>query len=244
MAKILQKDNPLNGNYSTSNIVKNNIVDIPLMIDPQNIEIKKDISNYKDRSFYDINCIIFWAPITDRVIPGIEQNRYFVNTIGQIYDTYRQGYLNPILHNKGYLQCHFYTPYNLDQRSTTRKIHRVVMMAFYYFPDCYKYEVNHIDGNKTNNNITNLEWATHSENTIHAINNGLKTIFGRSDLKVNLTDDDIDKILYLNSEGYTNLEIIDIFKNEGKIVGKVQISNLICGKNRLSYFNDLYNVRS
>lgn len=35
-------------------------------------------------------------------------------------------------------------------------------------------EVNHIDGNKLNNSINNLEWVSSSQNQIHAINNGLK----------------------------------------------------------------------
>jgi hypothetical protein len=65
-------------------------------------------------------------------------------------------------------------------------IHRLVAHAFCPRPDHLKdmsYDdlvVNHIDGNKINNNYTNLEWCTPSENTQHAIKNGLINIKGEN----------------------------------------------------------------
>ena len=53
-------------------------------------------------------------------------------------------------------------------------VHRLVADTF-YDGDHSGYEVNHIDGHKDNNFIGNLEWCTHSENTRHAIQNGLFT---------------------------------------------------------------------
>lgn len=60
-----------------------------------------------------------------------------------------------------------------DAGKTCKKyIHRLMAELFLCNPDNKK-QVNHIDGNKHNNDLSNLEWVTHQENAIHAVTKGL-----------------------------------------------------------------------
>ena len=73
---------------------------------------------------------------------------------------------------KGYLKVAFQT----DGRKTRRlfKVHRLIALAFLAKPSQDNFEVNHKDGDKTNNHIDNLEWSTPSENMQHAIKTNLQ----------------------------------------------------------------------
>ena len=76
----------------------------------------------------------------------------------------------PIICCSGYAKVN--TCKNNDQKQIS--IHRLVAEAFIPNPE-NKPCVNHIDGNKLNNHVDNLEWCTQKENVQHAIEHGLRT---------------------------------------------------------------------
>ena len=71
--------------------------------------------------------------------------------------------------NSGYLVA---TLSNEELKSAKRTIHRLVAKAFIENPEGLP-EVNHKDGNKLNNEASNLEWCSKRQNIRHAINTGL-----------------------------------------------------------------------
>lgn len=96
-----------------------------------------------------------------------------------------------------------------NNKSTAKTVHRLVALAFIPNPE-NKPCVNHIDGNKQNNNIENLEWVTYSENTIHSFQNGLQISLKGEDVATSkFTNDQVHEICKLMEEGLRNIEIIE-----------------------------------
>lgn len=73
---------------------------------------------------------------------------------------------------KGNKQTQGYLVVNLSKNNiaSTKRIHRLVAQAFIPNPE-NKSEINHIDENKTNNRVNNLEWSTAKENINHGTRN-------------------------------------------------------------------------
>ena len=76
--------------------------------------------------------------------------------------------LKPYANENGYCFVVLYQ----NTRQKRHKIHRLVAETFIPNPEKKKC-INHVDGNKKNNRVDNLEWCTHSENNKHAHDNGL-----------------------------------------------------------------------
>lgn len=93
---------------------------------------------------------------------------YIVTSNGKVYNIKTNLEKSPGKDTKGYLKVDLYR----SGRRRTFKIHRLVADAF--LPeDPKRIDINHIDGNKHNNKLSNLERVTRSENMIHAYRTGL-----------------------------------------------------------------------
>ena len=92
------------------------------------------------------------------------------------------------------------------------KLHRLIAQTFMPIDNYKDLEVNHIDFNRTNNKIENLEWVTHSENVHHSSkaghykNNSSGCKNGRS----TYTEEQVKYIRKLYDEGKTVMDIIKI----------------------------------
>lgn len=115
-----------------------------------------------------------------------------------------------------------------DRHSVTRKSHRLVAQAFIENPNNFP-DVNHIDGNKLNNNIENLEWVTVKQNIDHAVKLGLRNSKGVHNYGCILEEKQVLEIYKSNSScsvlskiyGVSKLAInrIKIGKTWGHITG-------------------------
>ena len=102
-----------------------------------------------------------------------------------------------------------------DEGSKTIEVHRLVAQAFIDNPNNFPI-INHIDGDRTNNCVSNLEWCTHEYNTQHAIDTGLMK--HRS-----LSEETVHTILSMMEEGYRNCDIRDITGISYDVIGKIRV---------------------
>lgn len=104
------------------------------------------------------------------IINGEENENYQISNLGRF-----KNYKGIIMENyKPHHSGYIYVRVNKEKYA----LHRLVAFAFLENTENKPF-VNHIDGNKTNNAVNNLEWCTIKENNQHAIDTGLKTFYKR-----------------------------------------------------------------
>lgn len=105
-----------------------------------------------------------WKKIIDNNIV----TNYSVSDLGEIRKDTNDYIMKPYIQN-GYA----HVTLQINKKSKRFNIHRLVAIAFIPNPENKPY-VNHIDGDKTNNCVKNLEWVTAAENAQHAVRTGLR----------------------------------------------------------------------
>lgn len=95
------------------------------------------------------------------MLKQIQKSNYYISEEGKVFNQKTGKYLQGSLDKNGYLR------FRLEGKNVS--IHRMVLETFDPRPNMALLEVNHIDGDKTNNKLENLEWVTHQENMQHAV---------------------------------------------------------------------------
>ncbi|AAX92364.1 HNH homing endonuclease [Staphylococcus phage Twort] len=148
-------------------------------------------------------------------IEGDGYKNYYVTKNGRVYSCSKKKgnskvtKLTPQKNNKGYLRI------QINGRS--KLLHRLV--ALYFVPNINNYEtVDHIDGNKLNNNHTNLQWCTNLENMRNARKNGL---FKDTPLRKLSNKEVVDIRHRYKNEDITHHELADEYNVSRATIGAI-----------------------
>jgi hypothetical protein len=152
--------------------------------------------HYRNLSLENIECEI-WKDIKDYEglyqvsnMGRLKRLKRKIVTINNITKTVKEKILFQRINKKGYLVITLNKSKNGLVR--TRSVHQLVGIAFIPNPE-NKITINHINGNKTDNKVSSIEWATQKENIEHAWRTGLSKSQKRNYKKLTITQ--IKKIM-------------------------------------------------
>jgi DNA-binding XRE family transcriptional regulator len=201
---------------------------------------------------YEIAMALRHAPEVYVDIPGYE-GYYQVSNYGNVRSLDRvikektgktQTLKDRILKQRTNPSGYYYIGLGKNGSKATFAIHQLVAQAFLDNPN-NKPTVNHITGIKTDNNVSNLEWATYSENLEHAYNSGLRAsvsskALGKKNYKRKLKTEQVLEIKHLLAAGnMTHKEIAKKYGVSRSTVGNINsnrywshitVSNAKCSK--------------
>ena len=116
---------------------------------------------------------------------------YSITEDGIVYNHKRNRILKQFIDRYGYklvgLLCE-------DGKPRMFFVHRLVLAAYAPCTNMADMQVNHKDGNKSNNTVKNLEWCTLAQNKKHAVDTGLWDMVGEKHFRHLITDDQAKEI--------------------------------------------------
>ena len=135
---------------------------------------------------------------------------YTISKLGVVRNNKTKKIVKPFKNWNGYIRIALMK----DGKRYSRALHRLLAQTFIPNPENLPF-INHIDGVKDNNELSNLQWCDRSQNMRHAHDNGL--VKGQTGAKGSnngsskLTEEDVLKIRKLASDGISSKDIAEQF---------------------------------
>jgi len=141
---------------------------------------------------------------------------YYITDDGRVWSDRTQKYLSYQYDKNGYIKVQMRST---DNKSHRYSVHRLVMENFKPVDGMENLQVNHIDGNKLNNNLENLEWTTYKENIQHTINHSLRAEINGS---AKLSPEQVIEIYRRATNGERNIDLGKEFNIHPDQIGRIK----------------------
>lgn len=132
-----------------------------------------------------------------------ENDRYEISSLGRVRNKARGNLLRQKITSDGYHRVCLATPGYSNGKYWA--VARMVALTFIPNPNKLQ-QVNHIDGNKSNNTVSNLEWCTPKENIAHAVKTGL-VLKGYERSWAKIKSEDYPMVIAMRIAGFPNADI-------------------------------------
>jgi len=161
--------------------------------------------------------------INEGFVKMVDHSDYFwIHPDGRVYNFKSQKFRTVSLTEDGYYDT---TISNGAYSNKSYPLHR--LLAYYFIlnpmPDVTT-DINHIDGNKSNNELSNLEWVTHKENMTHSVDNNLKT-YSSGKKGSHLNEEIVSEIKKMLYQGHTHSQIAKQFNTTRPCITQIASGN-------------------
>ena len=143
-----------------------------------------------------------WREVLDKYVPGVLPHTYWISTHGRVYTNLKSpkypngGVMTHSINQKGYHQINLQST---NGKKIGIKITRLIMLHFCFIPGCEYFEIDHLDANKDNNCLWNLQWVTPQQNTHRAIMNDQRPLSCKAEYDDIILDDKQARELFMLS---------------------------------------------
>lgn len=149
----------------------------------------------------------------DIIWDKIKQGNYAITQDGKVFSHYKHDFMKTKIDKDGYQTISLVTS---EGKRSSFGIHRLLMVTYCPCSIMDKLVVNHIDGNKKNNSLENLEWVTNAENVYLAHRDGLNNTVGENHGRAIISEEEAKQIIQLLNQGKSSTQIMKKIPNATK----------------------------